>query len=106
MSAAGFFVLGALVALSLPHLGNGMSGRAFPTPLSLFTGRPSGPVLNTALGLLLLGLAAALYHMGLQVDRASGERIPTGIVTLGFAAAALLESFVHGRRLLVRGEKG
>ena len=104
MSAFGFFVMGALIAFSLPHLGNGMSGRAFPTPLSLFTTRPSGPVVNTLLGLLLLLGAALLYHAGLQVDRAAGERLPMGTITLGFAVAAVAESWVHGRRLLLTGD--
>ncbi|MGB3456278.1 MAG: hypothetical protein WBG08_01625 [Litorimonas sp.] len=104
METAGFLLLGALVAFGIPHLGQGMSGRRFPTPASLLTGRDSAPLTNTALGLALLLAAALLYHAGLQVDRAAGERIPMGTVTLGFAAAALAESWVHGRRLLVRNE--
>ena len=101
MDMFAYALLGALVALSLPHLGNGMSGRRFPTPVSLLTGWPSSPLVNTALGLAILLASAALYHAGLQVDRAAGERLPMGVITLGFAVAALGQSVLHGRRALI-----
>ena len=104
METLAYFFTGALIANSLPHLINGMSGHPHPTPFA----RPPGiglssPVTNALWALANLFGAAALYHLG--IDRAPGERIPMGVVSAGFAVTAVSLAWWFGRakRLRERG---
>ncbi|WP_298914793.1 hypothetical protein [uncultured Algimonas sp.] len=98
METVAFFVIGALIANSLPHIINGASGRRFPTPFARPPGRgPSSPIVNAAWGIANLYAAAALYHLGVEVDRAAGERIPMGVVAAGFSATLIALAWWFGR---------
>ncbi|MEM7727944.1 MAG: hypothetical protein AAF311_01580 [Pseudomonadota bacterium] len=91
-----YILLGGLIANSLPHIVNGVSGRPFHTPFA----RPpvrglSSPVVNVVWGVANLYAAAALYHLG--IDRADGERLQMGAVGLGFTATLILLAWLFAR---------
>ena len=89
------FLLGALLANSVPHIANGVSGRRFHTPFASPPGKGfSSPVVNVLWGSANLLAAAGVYHLGLQ-DRA--EPTPMGVVFAGFVLTGVVLAWWFGR---------
>ena len=91
-----YFVVGGLLANSIPHITNGVSGRRFHTPFSSPPVRgSSSPLVNVLWGSANLAGAAAVYH--LAIAREVGERIPMGVVGAGFVVTLIGLSLLFGR---------
>ena len=103
METLAYFVVGVLIANSLPHIFHGASGKTHPTPFARPPGVGLSPAwVNALWGLFNLFAAAALYHLG--IDRLPGERIPIGVVSLGFALTVLALSWWFARAARKRGD--
>ena len=95
------FVAGALLCNCIPHLANGVSGRAFPTPFAHPPGvGQSRPVVNVAWGSANLVLGVLLVWRRAEV---ASEGPGLAAIGVGFVLAGLALGWHFGR---VRGARG
>ncbi|HEY6490119.1 MAG: hypothetical protein WCC26_06805 [Terracidiphilus sp.] len=91
-----FFFGGAFLANALPHIGNGVSGRPFPTPFASPPGKGlSSATINVLWGFFNLGMAYLLIVRIGDFDLRNLAHV--ALVAAGMLLMALLSARIFGR---------